>query len=350
MDLIYWIMLIFWCVSAGIFFWIMRKDPRSLKSGLSFLGFLFFSGLFVLFLLMRYSEQIMDNRILALIILGTGGIILFLLLLFPLILIWTFVVEGLRLIRREGFSKVNLLSVLFGIGLALFLFVWPAVFTLALPSPVLFLALLVTGIVYYFLGIFLVFCFSSALNLTHFTKKQNLRQVIVLGSGLNKDKVTPLLAGRVDKGIELLKYNPDAVLIFSGGQGPGEEIPEAQAMANYAKEKGVDPSKLRLDDKSTDTKENLAFSQKLFIDPDGKTAVVSTGYHVFRALYLARSEQIPCIGYGAKTKLYFSMNALLREYIGYLSISWKTHLKVLAILLLPFAALTALYYGVQLLV
>ncbi len=112
----------------------------------------------------------------------------------------------------------------------------------------------------------------------------------------------------------------------------------------------LDPSKLRLDDKSTDTKENLAFSQKLFIDPDGKTAVVSTGYHVFRALYLARSEQIPCIGYGAKTKLYFSMNALLREYIGYLSISWKTHLKVLAILLLPFAALTALYYGVQLLV
>ena len=39
------------------------------------------------------------------------------------------------------------------------------------------------------------------------------------------DKVTPLLAARIEKGIELLRYN--AALIMSGGQGYGEDIPES---------------------------------------------------------------------------------------------------------------------------
>ena len=36
-------------------------------------------------------------------------------------------------------------------------------------------------------------------------------------------RVTPLLAARIERGIELLHSNPGAVLIMSGGQGPGED-------------------------------------------------------------------------------------------------------------------------------
>ena len=70
--------------------------------------------------------------------------------------------------------------------------------------------------------------------------------------------------------------------------------------------------------------------------------MVSTRYHVFRALVLARMQGIPAIGYGSKTKWYFTLNAILREYAGYLKLSWKTQLLAIAILSLPVVLLACL--------
>lgn len=67
-----------------------------------------------------------------------------------------------------------------------------------------------------------MYSLSAVLNLFHLKKKRNADYI--------GDKVTPLLAARIEKGVELLRYNPNAVLIMSGGQGPGEDIPESQAM------------------------------------------------------------------------------------------------------------------------
>lgn len=38
-----------------------------------------------------------------------------------------------------------------------------------------------------------------------------------------------------------------------------------------------------------------------------------------------------CVGYGAKTKWYFTLNALLREFAGYLKLKWKRHVLVVGI-------------------
>ena len=56
-----------------------------------------------------------------------------------------------------------------------------------------------------------------------------------------------------------------------------------------------------------------------------KIILVTTAYHVFRSLLLARRQGIKCVGFGARTKWYFTLNALLREFIGYLSLTWKRH-------------------------
>lgn len=60
--------------------------------------------------------------------------------------------------------------------------------------------------------------------------------------------------------------------------------------------------------------------------------LVTTAYHVFRALLLARGQGMKCVGYGAKTKWYFTLNALLREFAGYLKLTWKRHALVAGIL------------------
>ena len=181
----------------------------------------------------------------------------------------------------------------------------------------------------YLLFLMAMYCVSAILNLIHIGKDKNLDYIIVLGAGIKGKRVTPLLASRIDKGIELLKYNPNAKLILSGGMGPGEDIPEGVAMADYAKQNGVSEEKIVIEDKSKNTYENLLFSSKLMDKENPKIALVTTSYHVFRALVFAKNLNIPCIGYGSKTKWYFTLNALIREYIGYLSISYRFHMLVI---------------------
>lgn len=48
-------------------------------------------------------------------------------------------------------------------------------------------------------------------------------------------------------------------------------------------------------------------------------------------LLLARRQGMKCVGYGAKTKWYFTLNALLREFVGYLKMTWKFHALVVGI-------------------
>ena len=44
---------------------------------------------------------------------------------------------------------------------------------------------------------------------------------------------------------------------------------------------------------------------------------------------------INALGYGSRTKLYFTINAFLREYIAYLNMTKKRQLLVLALIWLP---------------
>ena len=47
-----------------------------------------------------------------------------------------------------------------------------------------------------------------------------------------------------------------------------------------------------------------------------------------KALVLAKRLGLQCIGYGAKTKWYFTLNAFVREFIAYLTITWRLQLSV----------------------
>lgn len=179
--------------------------------------------------------------------------------------------------------------------------------------------------VLYFLSVLASYCLSAFLNTFHLFKKRKLDYIIVLGAGIKGEQVPPLLASRIDQGIEILKKNPKALLIMSGGQGKGEDIPEGEAMARYAINKGIDESKIIIENKSTNTKENLLFSSKLMTKESPRVGFVTTSYHVFRALILAKDLGIRCIGFGSVTKWYFTLNALIREFIGYLSMTWKKH-------------------------
>lgn len=184
------------------------------------------------------------------------------------------------------------------------------------------------------------FVLSDYLNAVHiFRRKPDY--IVVLGSGLSGDRVTPLLAARVSLGIRICQKNPGSRLLMSGGRGKDELISEAEAMKCYAVEQGVPAQNILTECRSANTRENILFSNQM-TEPGSSFAIVTSRYHVFRALITAKELGIPCIGYGAKTKLYFHINAYIREWIGYLYLKRKVHGTVLIIMAALLAAGTGL--------
>lgn len=314
-----------------------RKEKRSLWLGVSFLAALLpVLGLCAVILL------IWENP-LAQGVLVVGVVAFFAaVLLFPFALITTLLISGIQLIRREGFSLSHLLSLGFGVCYIAYLVGWPMLSDMKKNDLWNFLYAYLSFVFFITLSIFALYTVSSFLNLLR-NRRKRYRYIIVLGCGLmNGAEVTPLLAGRIQKGMEAYRQNPGARLVFSGGKGSGEALPEGEAMKRYAVEKGVPEEDILVEAQSVNTRENLQLSYRLIQrDAQGDTGnllVVTNRYHVFRALLLAKHLGIPCDGRGSRTKLYFALNAFIREWIAYLVLWRKTYVTVLGVSFFVLAA------------
>ena len=150
--------------------------------------------------------------------------------------------------------------------------------------------------------------------------KKDFDYVIIHGSGLiNGDKVSKLLKDRLDKAVEVYHRGTGTPkLIPSGGKGSDESISEAEAMKRYLMEKGIPETDIIEEDKSTTTFENLMFSRKIIDSAGGskKTALVTSNYHVYRALRYCRRMDFKCTGIGSHVAFYYWPSALIREYIA----------------------------------
>ena len=88
--------------------------------------------------------------------------------------------------------------------------------------------------------------------------------VVVLGCQVFPDgRPSLMLQGRIDAAYDYLTAHPDAVCIASGGQNGSEPISEALCIRDALVDRGIDPSRILLEDASRSTEENLAFSARL---------------------------------------------------------------------------------------
>lgn len=107
---------------------------------------------------------------------------------------------------------------------------------------------------------------------------QGLDYVIVLGARVREDGISNSLKIRLDKAIEYIEQNPDTVLVLSGGQGPDEPESEARAMYDYLLYNGVEPEQMLLEERSSSTVENMAYS-KIVIEEDIAEKRAEAGRH-----------------------------------------------------------------------
>lgn len=149
--------------------------------------------------------------------------------------------------------------------------------------------------------------------------------LIVLGAGVNGDIPTPTLASRLDKAAQLINQQPSALPIVSGGIGDGRQTSEAQVMANYLHHTyNIPLNKIKLEDKSTSTQTNLAFSKLILaennINLNRPIAVVTSDFHTIRAKAIAKKQGFSnVVMVASKTPLSIRANAWFREYFAFVS-------------------------------
>lgn len=122
----------------------------------------------------------------------------------------------------------------------------------------------------------------------------NADYLIILGTSLIKNEISPCLKYRCDCAIKYLKNNPNTKVVVSGGYTCGSSISEAKVMKEYLIINDIDNNRIIIEDKSLDTIDNIKYSFEL-IDTNSKIVILSNSYHVLRAKMIARL-------YGVKTK------------------------------------------------
>ncbi|MGO1052098.1 YdcF family protein [Crossiella sp. CA198] len=296
---------------AGLVFLVrVVREPRRMSNAVWFGILLFFGGLWALWELGQYGY-------------GTIVVVLGLLaLLIGLVLPFALLANGVIMLRRESFRPANLLSLLTGlttIGLLGFtvIFGW----RLERGAQLVLIAVILAFGYFAFLFVSLL---AYSIVYGSLSSRGRVDAIVVLGSGLIGDRVPPLLAARIERGLALYRRDRAAggepVLVVSGGQGPGETTTEAAAMRDYLLAREVPAGHIVLEDRARTTEENLTFSSALVTParPGARIVAVTNNYHVFRTAVLSYQLKLRMRVVGSRTALYFLPSAFIREFVALL--------------------------------
>ena len=158
---------------------------------------------------------------------------------------------------------------------------------------------------------------SRIINAMNTQEKDNLPYVIILGAGLKGSVPTRPLLLRMEKAYEYMSANPDTILIASGGQGPDEDISEGECIKNYLTARGIAENRILVEDQSTSTEENIAYSFALLPEDAGEVGILSNSFHIYRAVKIANLQGHDNVsGVPAKTLLPLGIHYTVREFFG----------------------------------
>ena len=152
----------------------------------------------------------------------------------------------------------------------------------------------------------------------------NADTLVVLGSQVvGTPAQAPLtLQIRLNTAINYLQANPNTKVIVCGGQGSDESATEASVMADYLIKKGIQSSRVYLEDRSRRTAQQFVYANQVL--PLGKTVVVTNDFHILRSIMLAKRSNIDDIS-GLSAPLSYSnfdkYIAMIREPLALLN-SW----------------------------
>ncbi|MGY3777340.1 YdcF family protein [Isobaculum melis] len=162
------------------------------------------------------------------------------------------------------------------------------------------------------------FCFIVAL-MYHGSQTQpdtSADTMIILGAKVVGNPAEPgtVLKSRLTTAAAYLKEHPIVSVIVTGGQGADETATEADTMKEYLIELGIASERIQVENQSTRTIENLMYAKEKF--GVQKAVIVTSDYHLFRSLLLAKRVGIDASGLSAQTNEGYRIKSTVREVLS----------------------------------
>lgn len=125
--------------------------------------------------------------------------------------------------------------------------------------------------------------------------------ILVLGAGVWGDRPSPMLEDRLLQGIQLYDMGVSDRLLVSGDHGRAE-YDEVNIMKEFAVDKGVPSEHVFMDHAGFNTYDSLYRTRDIF--QAEKIIIVTQGYHLYRALYIAESLGLDAYGVASDPRRY----------------------------------------------
>lgn len=133
------------------------------------------------------------------------------------------------------------------------------------------------------------------------TSLEDVDCILILGAGIWGDKPSPMLEDRLKYGIEAYNNNLSNKIIVSGDHGR-EEYDEVNVMKDYIIENNISSENIFMDHAGFSTYDSIYRAKKIF--EAKKIIIVTQGYHLYRALHIAKSLDIEAYGIAADPRQY----------------------------------------------
>lgn len=149
---------------------------------------------------------------------------------------------------------------------------------------------------------------------------KNPDYLMILGCTVEGDEPCEMLKLRISAANEFLKENPNTIAIPCGGiVHDGQTVSEADTIAKYLKEAGIDESRIIIENKSQTTYENFINAKKIISERENadnaKIAFLSSNFHLLRSSYIAKQTDVKALGVPAPSPKGLYFPAVLREYL-----------------------------------
>lgn len=138
--------------------------------------------------------------------------------------------------------------------------------------------------------------------------------VLVLGCAVWDSGPSHMLEDRLRRSVELYELGAAPKLLMSGDHGR-EGYDEVDAMKSYAVAAGIDSSDIFMDHAGFSTYESMYRARDVF--KADKIIIVTQQYHLYRAMFIARSLGIEAYGVASNYRNYAGQQAMdLREVLA----------------------------------
>ena len=163
---------------------------------------------------------------------------------------------------------------------------------------------------------------------THLPERVESDVIIVLGAQVKEDG-TPSVAleRRLTAALETYRENRQTIIVC-GAQGGNEPRAEGDVMRDWLLARGVPETDIVAETQSFNTRENLRYARAIMQEQGLTQAlVVTSDYHVARALMLCRQEGVAATGKGSPSKPEYFIKNHFREGLSWIKLVLETVLR-----------------------